>query len=134
MEEEKNKGGRPLKFESPEQIQVLIDEYFDQCDEKEEPYTITGIALALNCDRETLTNYTKRDEFFDTIKIAKLRVENYLEKCLYRPAGVTGLIFNLKVNFHWPDSFDLKHGLPDNSLPKKITVEFVDSDEDSDTA
>jgi hypothetical protein len=31
---------------SVEEMQVKIDTYFEECDKKEEPYTITGLALA----------------------------------------------------------------------------------------
>lgn len=45
-------------------MQKVIDEYFKTCDEKGEPYTITGLALALELDRRSLVNYSKDDEFF----------------------------------------------------------------------
>lgn len=41
--------------------------------------------------------------FFDTIKNAKLKIENYLEKHLVTDNGVTGIIFNLKNNYGWKD-------------------------------
>jgi hypothetical protein len=71
--------GRPLKFESVELLQNQIDSYFDKCDKKSEPYTITGLALALNTSRQTLQNYQKREDFFDTIEEAKLKVEHFCE-------------------------------------------------------
>jgi len=54
-------GGRPLKFKSPEEMQTYIDAYFKLCDKKHVPYTITGLAMALNTDRATLCNYEERD-------------------------------------------------------------------------
>lgn len=96
--------GRPLKFESPEAMQELIDAYFKRCDIEEEPYTITGLALALDTDRHTLINYGNKEEFFHTIKKAKLRVENYAEKLLVSGKGnVTGVIFSMKNNYGWKD-------------------------------
>jgi len=101
--------GRPLKFKTPEELQEKIDAYFDYCDSFQDsngvpvkPYTICGLALWLDVDRETLTNYEKRDEFFGTVKKAKLRVEQQLEEKLHGNC-VTGLIFNLKNNFGWKD-------------------------------
>ena len=74
------------------------------------PYTVTGLALALETNRETLINYESRDEFFDTIKKAKLKIENYLEQNL-NSTSPTGTIFNLKNNYGWKDKTeqDLNH-------------------------
>ena len=41
--------------------------------------------------------------FFDIIKKAKLRVEEYLEKRLIKDSSCTGIIFNLKNNYGWKD-------------------------------
>lgn len=93
---------KPLKFQSVEELQKKIDEYFDSCNEESEPITITGLALALDTSRETLCNYEEKAEYFDTIKRAKLRVQHAYEKRLVR-RGNGGDIFALK-NFGWVDS------------------------------
>ncbi len=149
--EDKNKGGRPLKFKNVKDLQSKIDAYFAECDphiisvdfleypeiEIEEdleaqphggalkrrkkidyegeptvktkkilssqtPYTITGLALALDTTRETLLDYEARDRFSDTIKRAKLKIQNYNEIQLYGN-NVAGVIFNLKNNYDWKD-------------------------------
>ena len=56
--------GRPKKYNNAEEMQKVIDEYFKICDEKGDPYTITGLALSLDLDRRSLVNYSKDDEFF----------------------------------------------------------------------
>jgi hypothetical protein len=66
-----------------------------------EDFTITGLAIFLNTSRETLLDYQNRDEFSDTIKKAKLIVENSYEKRLIN-RGNSGDIFALK-NFNWKD-------------------------------
>lgn len=66
------------------------------------PYTITGLALALDTSRETLINYENREEYFDTIKKAKLRCEHFNERMLFGN-NPTGTIFNLKNNYNWKD-------------------------------
>lgn len=109
MQEEKNKGGRPLKYKTVEELNEAISKYFAECDMFEEPYTITGLALALDVDRKTLINYSNKEEFFHTIKKAKLKVENYLEKGLMRGSNATGIIFNLKNNFEWKDKQEIEH-------------------------
>lgn len=68
------------------------------------PYTVSGLALALGTSRQTLVNYEERDRFFDTIKKAKLRVEEQVEQSMLKSNGVVaGVIFNAKNNFDWKD-------------------------------
>lgn len=103
----KEKIGRPKLFKSKIDLEKKIDEYFNICDLKEEPYTVTGLALMLDIDRKTLNNYSKNEEYFPTIKKAKLKIENDLEKRLLTANGVTtGIIFNLKNNYGWKDKID----------------------------
>lgn len=92
-------GGKPLKFETPEILQQAVDKYFAET--PQEQWTITGLALALGTDRGTLCNYGRRDEYANSIKIARLKVENAYELSL-RKNGRTGDIFALK-NFGWRD-------------------------------
>lgn len=94
-----NKGGRPLKFQSAKELEEKINKYFEETPEDE--ITITGLALALDCDRHTIQDYKERDEFSTPIKRAYLKVENAYEKSL-RKNGRTGDIFALK-NFGWKD-------------------------------
>ena len=64
---DKNKGGRPLKFKSVEELEKKINAYFD--DENNKPYTICDLCVWLDCDRQTLLNYQEKEEFFDTIEL-----------------------------------------------------------------
>lgn len=98
-----SKAGRPKKYTEAELMKQKIDEYFKKCDNEREPYTVTGLCLALDITRETLNQYLKNEQFSDTIKKAKLKVENYLEKHLITDSSTTGIIFNLKNNFGWKD-------------------------------
>ena len=91
--------GRPLKFHSPDELQAKIDSYF--ASEDELLWTWTGLALALDTDRETLSSYKDRPEFTDSIKTALLKVQNAYERDLRRK-GRSGDIFALK-NFGWKD-------------------------------
>lgn len=96
--------GRPLKFNDPKEIENKAEEYFKECDKKDKPYTITGLAIALDTDRKTLLNYEQKDNFFPTIKKIKQKVENYAEEKLYdKDVPTTGVIFNLKNNYGWVD-------------------------------
>ncbi len=101
--------GRPAKYKTKEELQDKIDEYFKKCDLEKEPYTVTGVCIALDITRETLKEYLKQEEFSDTIKKAKIKVENYLEKKLITDGNTTGIIFNLKNNFNWSDKQQIEH-------------------------
>ncbi|HIU51419.1 MAG TPA: DNA-packaging protein [Candidatus Merdicola faecigallinarum] len=103
------KAGRPKKYTEVEIMQQKIEMYFKECEKKNEPYTVTGLCLALDICRDTLAEYAKNSEFSDTIKKAKLKVENYLEKHLITDSSTTGIIFNLKNNFGWTDKQQLEH-------------------------
>lgn len=101
------KTGRPMKYSSPDELESLADRYFDECDAQDRPYTVTGLALSLGMSREQLLQYQERLEFQDTIKRAKQRVAAFAEEQLYRKSGqVAGIIFSLKNNFGWKESFE----------------------------
>lgn len=111
-------GGRPPIFNSPEEMQTLIDKYL----EEESHVTICGLAIALGfCSRGTLYEYAKKEEFSDTVKRAMLKIENEYEKRTNSTAP-TGPIFVLK-NMGWSDKkeVDNTHKFPDG-----ITINFVD--------
>lgn len=118
---EKHAGGRPPKYKTKEEIQKKIDAYFIQCDKDNEPYTVTGLGLALDMSRQDLINYSNKEEFFDTIKKAKQRVENYLEKKLIKDSSATGIIFNLKNNYNWKDRQEI-----DANVNQEIKVTLTD--------
>ena len=106
------KVGRPLKFQSVEELQGKIDEYFETTPKEE--WTITGLAMALDTYRQTLCNYEVQEEFMDTIKKAKQRVENGYEIDL-KKSGRTGTIFALK-NFDWKDKTEQDMNIKSVSL------------------
>lgn len=101
--------GAPRQYKNIEELQEKIDNYFDNCDNLEKPYTITGLAMALDLTRQGLINYEEREEFVDTIKKAKQKVLNQLEENLISGKGSTpGIIFNLKNNYNWVDKQEIK--------------------------
>ena len=106
----KHAGGRPRKYQTVEELQKAIDFYFNTDDH----YTVTGLALSLGfTSRQALiVNEGYSPEFFDALKTAKLKVENFYEKHL-TANNATGSIFALK-NFRWQD--------------KQITEHIVDED------
>ncbi len=115
-----NPVGRPLKFTSPEQLQIRIDEYFAKCEAMGKAISITGLAIHLDTYRSTLCNYEVQPEFMDTIKKAKQRVENFYEERLTLP-NVAGVVFALK-NFDWTDKQDINHGGQPGGVPIATTA------------
>lgn len=120
--------GRPLKFKTVKILQERIDAYFD--DTPEDEWTITGLALALDTCRLTLLNYEEKPEFINTVKKAKLKVENGYEIDL-KKHGRSGSIFALK-NFDWSDKSSLELG-GQGGGPIDMTwkVEVVETDADN---
>lgn len=117
-------GGRPLKYKTVEELQAKIDQYFEDCDNfmlktydgegkevfkhQPKPYTITGLALALNMARQDLLNYQNREPFEAVVTHAKLRCENYAEQQLFTNRNTAGVIFNLKNNYGYKDKQDIE--------------------------
>lgn len=100
---------RPKLYNSPDEIEPIIKKYFADCDKKEKPYTMSGLAYALDMDRRSLLNYSKDDKFFPTIKKARDKVEQQLEEnALYGKGNPTFTIFNLKNNFGWQDKSEVE--------------------------
>lgn len=115
--------GRPLKYIRKEQIEPLIAQYFKYCDDNKRPYTISGLANALDMCRHTLIDYEGKGEFSHTIKRAKSICEQFAEECLFTNNSVAGVIFNLKNNYsNWNDKQE-----PDRDTePMSLKVTFGD--------
>lgn len=124
----RDEAGRPPKYETPEQMQAAIDEYFAYCDNRiqqvysakaegvievidPEPYTMSGLAGALGMDRRSFLDYRKKDDFLPLIKAARRKVERDVERRLMEGKAQTGAIFNLKNNFGWVDKTEQEHTL-----------------------
>lgn len=148
-ENSENKVGRPATYKTVEEMQEKIDAYFNSCmgeyitDEegnlmtdklgfpvmsKPRPLTITGLALALGFSgRQSLLNYEDKEEFMDTIRRAKSRIEQYAEERLFDKDGVNGAKFNLSNNFKgWSEKREI-----DSNVNLKPVV-FTGSDEIAD--
>jgi hypothetical protein len=108
-------------------MQEAVEEYFDTV---EGIPRVAGLAYFLGFeDRSALDYYQDKPEFSRTIKRAKLRIEDALERHLARAASVTGIIFNLKNNFGWKDAQEFQHTGAGGSM---LTVKWVDADEPGD--
>lgn len=113
---------KPPKWRTVEELQIKIDKYFNDCQLSGEPLTITGLALALDTNRQTLINYQAKEGFDEVIDKAKLMIENAYEIRLIN-SGRSGDIFALK-NFGWTDKQEIDTNVKMN---KSSVDELIDS-------
>lgn len=111
--------GRPLLFETSEELKVQILDYI----QNEKKPTLAGLAYHLGIDRQTLYNYKERPEFFDIIKKATDYVQYKYEERLIYEGNPTGVIFALK-NMGWSDRQEIQQEstIKDERIdPSKLT-------------
>ena len=86
--------GRPLAFNTVEELEIAVDDYFksddahivsfvDGSEVKMFAPTMSGLALHLDVDRKTITNYSNKEDYFPTIRKARSKIEAHIEKRLY---------------------------------------------------
>jgi hypothetical protein len=103
--------GRPMIWKSPEELQKLVDDYFQST----ERWTLSGLAVHIGICRKTLYNYESKDDFLHIIKKARDKVESiYEERAIYEN-NPTGVIFALK-NMGWSDKLSTDHTTKGESL------------------
>lgn len=97
-----NAVGRPRAFSNVKELEDMIVKYYERCELKEKPLTLSGLAVFIGIDRKTLYNYSKDDEFFPTIKVAKDIIQADMEeRGLSGDSNATFSIFALKNNYGW---------------------------------
>lgn len=117
----KKKGGRPLKFKTPEELEKRIEEYFKYAKDNMEVPTVSGLAWYLGTNRQCLLRYQEEDNnllksvpddvkgmFRDTVKQAKARIEAGYEQALFNKNSAVGAIFTLKNNYGWVDKQEVE--------------------------
>lgn len=132
------KGGRPKAFDNPEELQTLLNNYFDYCDKDIEtitdskgnikivhkPYTMSGICVYLDIHPDTWSEYNKKSEYSETIKKARKKVENYCEEnTMTGRLNPIFSIFSLKNNFGWVDKIDINT----TNQPDQLTTDDIKS-------
>ena len=102
-------------------IENKINDYFNYCNENSKPFTMSGLALFLDCSRTTLYNYDKelvkfkdlkeddKQRILNAVKRAKRMVEAYQEEQLFIGKSPVGTIFSLKNNFNWKDTQEINN-------------------------
>ena len=102
-------------------IENKVNDYFNYCNENNKPFTMSGLALFLDCSRMTLYQYENelikfnniseedKKRIIDTVKRAKRMVEAYQEEQLFLGKSPVGTIFSLKNNFNWKDAQEINN-------------------------
>ena len=112
--------GRPPKFTDAEELEKKIAEYFEDCDNEEKPYTVTGLAYTLGISVQQLRDYknavdninilkqlddTIKAELSCVVKRAYQMCEMYAEKrlldskCNKSPVGYIFALKNFQGDF-----------------------------------
>lgn len=124
--EEKFKKNRPYygnkpKYETPKQMQNLIDKYFNEyCyrwDDEAEKYiyrntpTLTGLAYHLGLNKDNFLNYRKKEEFTELIDRALSFIEFKTEEELTYSKLTAGVALRLKNHFGWKDKTEIDNNI-----------------------
>ncbi len=112
--------GRPPKFMDAEELEKKIAEYFEDCDNEDKPYTVTGLAYTLGISVQQLRDYKNavnninilkqlddsvKAELSNVVKRAYQMCEMYAEKrlldakCNKSPVGYIFALKNFQGDF-----------------------------------
>ena len=112
--------GRPPKFMDAEELEKKIAEYFEDCDNEDKPYTVTGLAYTLGISVQQLRDYKNavnninilkqldnsvKAELSNIVKRAYQVCEMYAEKrlldtkCNKSPVGYIFALKNFQGDF-----------------------------------
>lgn len=107
MKEKESNAGRDLLFKNKEELELKLDAYKKYLQETGKPPTIAGLAYYTGITRQTIYNYSERDQFFDTIKeFRNYILMNYEELAIEKGNG--GIVFLLK-NYGYTDKQEVEH-------------------------
>lgn len=106
----KRKVGRPLLYETPEEILAKFEDYKKHIIEIREPPTLSGMRIYLGFNsRQSILNYQERSpEFFDAIKRVWLELGKHYEIMGQQGKGGNFPIFALK-QMGWTDRREIRH-------------------------
>lgn len=107
------KRGKPKKFTDIKSLMRSINDYFRDADTRKAPYTITGLANALDTSRQLLLDIEYGghydSEFSRIISAAKSKIGQYTEEGLLSGKyNAAGCIFTMKNNWGYKDQVENK--------------------------
>lgn len=134
--------GRPALFQTPEEMQVCINAYFDYCKPTfltvkgkqvldkngtpvidPNPPTITGLAYFLGFEsRQSMYDYAKREGFSYVVARARTRMEAERERDLCAGRNVDGNKFYLANMSGWKAEQERKHDVSISASVSSFSV------------
>ena len=127
------------EYDIPKKIRVQkTDGNGNPIYEQIEPYTISGLAYALGTSRNVLLSYQKMEHTTmdeeeqrrcaHAIKRAKNKIQEYVDKYMFKGKNQTSAIFVAKNNFGWIDKSeqDLNLGTVDEEKIKDKVGKMLD--------
>lgn len=119
------KGGKPRIFNTVEELEQKINEFYDYCESHEETLTFERLATFIGVDRKTIYNYRQRDEYLPTFKKVQERIlADIMSKGLGNKINPTFGIFCLK-NYGYTD----KQEIESTNTNKNISLEHLTTQE-----
>lgn len=92
-----------------DEMQELVDTYFDKQDSKRRPYTFAGLARACGLSTSELSSLMETENLYGAImRDAKLRLEERLEEGLYDKSSSVGAKFVLMNKCGWSEKSENK--------------------------
>jgi hypothetical protein len=132
----KKKNGHPLAFDTPQELETAVKSYFSN--PANEPFTMSGLALACGVSRMTLLQYKGRNGFAAIVEWAKSNIEVQTEKKLFeRGMSPTGAIFSLCNNFSsgWRQRNEIDQNIGgQKNNPLSINIKFIKAQDKSEAS
>jgi len=116
-----------LKWDDPDELSQAVSEFYDDCDQRNAPYTVAGLALWLGfSSKDSIRDYCgRKDELGEVMNSARLRIEQQRSEQLITAEGAApvGKMFDLKCNFGWqepPQKQEVTN--PDGNMGTKVVT------------
>lgn len=119
--------GRPRLFNTVEELEQKIQEFYDYCELKEVPLTFERLATFIGVDRKTIYNYSQKDEFFPSIKRVRDKIQaDIMERGMSGAINPTFGIFCLK-NYGYTDKQEIES--TNTNVNKNIDMSQVSTED-----
>lgn len=117
--------GRPPLWKTKEDLEKSLDGFFEWCESNEYIPDVEGMAVYLDCTRETICQYEKIEGFSDTIKKVKNKIAFYKKQgAMSGKINPTVFVFDFKNNHHYNDKTEIDQKLNLDDKLKKVLIEF----------
>ncbi|MEM9627804.1 MAG: terminase small subunit [Pseudomonadota bacterium] len=103
-------------FSSPDELNELVDGYFEKCADSGSRGSMVGLANHLAVPTRTLRDYRDREGFGEVLEFAKQRIEaDRIDMLFRKDVPTAGVIFDLVNNFGWHNTMRNEHSGPKGS-------------------